>query len=543
MPSHPLLCLPRELLTTTLTFLQHEDILRCRGVCRTLRTTIDDSVALLYQVQLEIEGLIDSSKGSLCTADRLKLLLERRDRWLRMNWAKVVTLTPTRLIPETPLPYELQGGTFFNVTAHAGKFSMNMTRLPSIADPTPEYENKEFDSQFVDITVDPSQDLMVVLDLLGRLHVWSLSTLEAHPLAQKPVLREEGTAEARMTGLSIAYDLVAIVEWTGFVSATIWNWKTGAMILHGHGLDLPYLITGLTWLSSDKFVVADADTNSLLLFSLSAYDCVSPATPYTFDTLFPYVRLQLPPVHDTWHLSFFQLESTPLLATVPRDRPFIPALEHNIVVFTLQYATMDHTQVTGRFLGFVHNHHLVSHLSGGGPPPERLEDIKVVPWEEWGPQNTRLLRNNYSRATYARYVHGQRVVYPGTRDMHDGNRVLFVIVLDFNVHPKRLESIIGANGRYKDPFDRTNKVEVVHNPEVLEHRIADANGQMQTVPQSPFVEVVTTHLPYIKTSRPVDKRLEKRMSHFMMDDERLIELNHPVTQDDTYDAQVRVYTF
>ena len=224
-----------------------------------------------------------------------------------------------------------------------------------------------------------------------------------------------------MTGLSIAHDLIAIVEWTGQVSATIWNWKTGAVILvrthahspmyltqeipqHGQGNDLPYLVTGLVWLSPDKFVIADAETNSLFLFSLSSYDCVSPDTPYSFTTLLPSVRLQLPPIHDTWHLSFFQLEATPLLASVPHDRPFIPSPEQNIVVFTLQYATMDHTQVTSRFLGFVHAHHLMSHLAGRDQPPERLEDVEVVPWMEWGPENTRIIKNAYSRATYARYV-------------------------------------------------------------------------------------------------------------------------------------------
>ncbi|TFK85393.1 hypothetical protein K466DRAFT_552173 [Polyporus arcularius HHB13444] len=542
MPSHPLIGLPRELLTCALTFLEHKDILRCRGVCRTLQTTIDQSVGLLYQVQLEIEGLIDGPKGNLCTSDRLQLLLERRDRWLRLDWTNIVTLAAAKLVPETPLPYELQGGTFFNVTTYDGKFTMNMTRLPSIAGPRPTYESKNFDSQYVDITADPSQDLMVVLDVPGRLHVWSLSTCEPHPLAIKPVLREEGTPEARMTGLSIAHDLVALVEWTGQVSATIWNWKTGAMILHGHGHDLPHLVTGLAWLSPDKFVVSDADTNSLLLFSLSSYDCVSPATPYTFATLFPYVRLQLPTIHDTWHLSFFQLETTPLLASVPKDRPFIPSPEHNIVVFTLQYATMDHTQVTGRYLGFVHARHLMSHLSGRGPPPERLEDIKVVPWTEWGPQNTRIMRNCFSRATYARYVHGQRVVYPSFRDTREDNRIQYIVVLDFNLHPKRLESIVGANGRLKETFDRRIKTELVREPEALERRVADSSG-LHTVPLQPFAEKVTTSLPYVKTVKMVDKRPEKRTSHFMMDDERVIELNHRVSQDDPNDAQVRVYTF
>ncbi len=122
------------------------------------------------------------------------------------------------------------------------------------------------------------------------------------------------------------------------------------------------------------------------------------------------------------------------------------------------------------------------------------------------------------------YVHGQRVVYPSFRDTREDNRIQYIVVLDFNLHPKRLESIVGANGRLKETFDRRIKTELVREPEALERRVADSSG-LHMVPLPPFAEKVTTCLPYVKTVKMVDKRPEKRTSHFMMDDERVIELN------------------
>lgn len=138
-------------------------------VCEHFKSVIDTSVALLYKNELEIEGYVDGSRKDLCMADRLRLLIERRDRWLRLDWIQRLSLAPEKIIPESPLPYELQGGISYNVVTHAGgKYTMNATRLPSTDNPKAVYQNKPFDIQYVDITTDPSQDLMVVLDVLGR---------------------------------------------------------------------------------------------------------------------------------------------------------------------------------------------------------------------------------------------------------------------------------------------------------------------------------------------------------------------------------------
>ena len=78
----------------------------------------------------------------------------------------------------------------------------------------------------------------MTIDSSSRIHIWSLETYGAHPLAKEPVLRTEGTSRVHMTELGIAHDLFALAEWTKTVTITIWNWKTGTLILVSQPLPL-----------------------------------------------------------------------------------------------------------------------------------------------------------------------------------------------------------------------------------------------------------------------------------------------------------------
>ena len=135
-------------------------------VCKKLNTVISATPTLLYQMELDVEGYNDGPPGELCISDRLRLLRERRLRWLKLDWQHVSFLDSRYVIPITPLPYEMQGGTFFNVTDN-GKICINETRLPSSTHPEPEYRSWVQAHPLVDITTDPSQDLLICLDLHG----------------------------------------------------------------------------------------------------------------------------------------------------------------------------------------------------------------------------------------------------------------------------------------------------------------------------------------------------------------------------------------
>ena len=125
-----------------------------------------------------------------------------------------------------------------------------------------------------------------------------------------------------------------------------------------------------------------------MLFSIAHIDCDAPrATPLSSADILPHARLQLPPLHPLWHVTFFQLETTALLARAPPREPFAPAPADHVLVFTLQYATADHARLSPRYQGFVHARALLAHVPEGPPPAEG--DAPTVPWDAWGPAHTR----------------------------------------------------------------------------------------------------------------------------------------------------------
>lgn len=112
--------------------------------------------------------MIDGPAGGPCTSERLSQLLERRNRWLTLDWSHVLPLTPQEVIPQSPLPYELQGGTFLNIRNFGGQITINQTILPTGLNPHTEYTHHVLDMKVLDITTDPTQDLIALLDVFGR---------------------------------------------------------------------------------------------------------------------------------------------------------------------------------------------------------------------------------------------------------------------------------------------------------------------------------------------------------------------------------------
>ncbi|KAI0643366.1 hypothetical protein C8Q79DRAFT_174423 [Trametes meyenii] len=516
--------------------------IRNSQICTAVKSLVEGNATLLYRIELGIEGYDDGPPNGLCTSDRLKQLQERRDRWLRLDWSHVIPLTPQAVIPQSPLPYELQGGTFMNVRKHDGQITINKTVLPNKMYTDIEYMSHGLQVNALDITTDPTQDLLVLLDTRGRVHIWSLSTYTAHPRAAQAILRQQGVHDSlQITALYIAHDMVALVEWSDCVCVTIWNWQTGRTIISADGNPLSYLATGLAWLSSRVFVLADASRGELAIFSLHGVDCASPnVTPIHLNNLPPCARLQLPRIDHGWHISHFQLDTTPLSARLPRDRPFSIDPDLNIVVFTLQFVTHNHRQMSSRYMGFVHNRFLMSYVTprSSGEQPKR----NVVPWKDWGPKHSRIMTRCIASAAFARYVYGQKVVYSRN---HPIPAKQLISVFDFNVHPTRLPAtarthsearvhVVEREARLYGGDGTEVYVELVDEATVIKR---DSQSQLQ---YHPFVEDVVSGLPYIETTRFVEGPPQKR-AQFMMDEERLIELRLYGEEGPSTDT-VRVYT-
>ncbi|CDO78285.1 hypothetical protein BN946_scf184674.g7 [Trametes cinnabarina] len=536
-PAAGFLDLPRELLVDILRYLQHDDIARCRMVCNTLNSIVYDNVSLLHRIELGVERLEERAAGRFNSLERYTRLLERRARWLTLDWSHIEPLKPREIIPQSALPYELQGGTFLNVTNRSGQVTMNKITLPGRTDTRAQYTSHGLQFRALDITADPTQDLLVLLDVAGRINLWTLSAYKAHPQAATSILRPEGASNLFVTALHVAHDLLALVEFAQTMQVTIWNWKTGRTIILGNGTSLSYLATGLAWLSPRAFVLSDASRGELVVFSLENINCVAPAGSRSFNNLPACARLQLPRIENGWHMSYFQLESTPLLASHPQDRLFVASPESHIVVFTMQYVTHNHGRTSSQYAGFVHARYLMTFLNGraAGEPP------KVVPWTQWGPENARIIAQYDPTPTFSRYVHGQKVVF--SRHHHMLQRHL-LSVYDFNVHPKRVEAALHAQGKVRIVRDEAalgdgeGDVAEVYVGVVDWPTVIPRNSQ-SGLQYHPFVEAVESSLPYIESSRVVEGGAGRSVQ-FMMDDERLIEFNVSTRAGPSTDS-VRVY--
>ncbi|KAJ7881911.1 hypothetical protein B0H13DRAFT_1459124, partial [Mycena leptocephala] len=121
---------------------------------------------------------------------------------------------------------------------------------------------------------------------------------------------------------------------------------------------------------------------------------------------------------------------------------------------------------------------------------ERTTEVTVVPWDKWGPQNTRMLPGADHR--WIRHVHGERVVLP-CRDPTS------VEVLDFGIIPRRAGATTDITPSAR--FSTVLRLE----PSTLE-----VDGV--------FRDAVTTSLPYRSALRSLDKEYDL----FLIDQDRII---------------------
>jgi hypothetical protein len=93
--------------------------------------------------------------------------------------------------------------------------------------------------------------------------------------------------------------------------------------------------------------------------------------------------LLLPPTQPDIVISMFTTHSGPFVAHAPPGRLFTTSQESRIHFFSVEYVSSRNRIIPLQFCFFVHNRTLLSYIS------KMAEADSTVPWEEWGPQNTR----------------------------------------------------------------------------------------------------------------------------------------------------------
>lgn len=149
-------------------------------VTKHLRKIIIDSSQLQYTIELGKHRMVSTLPPSVgpSFSTRLKLLRERERAWKYLDWKKKDTLR----LPPTGSVYEFVGGLYGNGREDESRVtaSISFLELPSTDDPGQNLQtwtHSMGDIIIVDFTMDPSQDLLVLVALAPAEYVANLLTL------------------------------------------------------------------------------------------------------------------------------------------------------------------------------------------------------------------------------------------------------------------------------------------------------------------------------------------------------------------------------
>ncbi|KAI0047066.1 hypothetical protein FA95DRAFT_1572778 [Auriscalpium vulgare] len=182
-----LLSLPVELSTKVLQNLDLLALLACRLTCRTLKTLVDSSPSLQYQVALSRVGMRDNPYSAHTTNERIKSLAEYTDAWKHLRWTEHTVLTSESEAIRVWAVYD-------SIAAFVSNGRIVFHQLPSrLREIAAKRWEVVFPFRVEDFGFEPLQDVLIVLERdlqhVGHtLHVRSLSTGDDHPLSRKPWL-------------------------------------------------------------------------------------------------------------------------------------------------------------------------------------------------------------------------------------------------------------------------------------------------------------------------------------------------------------------
>ena len=140
-----------------------------RQVCRYFNKVINDSIEMQYIIELGADGMVDGARtnGTLPTANRLQLLLNRRARWRMLDWTDRF---PVELDGNCHA-YELVGGLFAKTMSHnnsTGAKHLTIIDLPTRTAEERKHVCEDIGVHSRDFAIDPSQDLIAVVEIDDR---------------------------------------------------------------------------------------------------------------------------------------------------------------------------------------------------------------------------------------------------------------------------------------------------------------------------------------------------------------------------------------
>ncbi|TCD61584.1 hypothetical protein EIP91_008187, partial [Steccherinum ochraceum] len=508
------------------------DLLTTGLVCCELYNIIKTSLDLQYNIELAADGMIDGPRGSgsLSTAQRLELLLDRRQRWRTLNWTRQVTVP----VMGSCQAYELVGGMFAKSMGQGAGGSRHLitTWLPSRTKSARSTVREDLGVPTRDFAIDPSQDLIALVNVDDRVHLRTISTNTPHKGAAKAELQTPVPFQIGNCFIQIVQDVVGMFFWLHGPGLIVWNWRTGEALVaclpdgrplgvHAVLLRQPAITAELhpgTWdfafLSNRAyFLTVIGGRGSIEIYT------INDASEDGLSGSIHVASLLLPETKADVEMHNFSTHSSPFLGgDVANGRPFAASQENRIHLMAFHYG-----QQGPRYHLFVKNDFLLSFTK------KYTGQRQVYMWEEWGPDNTRFLEHNV-QFQWLRYVHGLRVVLPPipshipghTGHGTGGSPLCRVCILDFNVHPKRIDDPcpIGYERGANPTFEISDETSMIPAGEIFEHN-------------------VMSRLPFSVASRTG----RFMYSGFLIDEERLIGMKLSMAFAEGDLSDIDVFTF
>ncbi|KAG1786072.1 uncharacterized protein HD556DRAFT_1531193 [Suillus plorans] len=464
-PQTGFLSLAEELLSYILSFLPHRDILRCTSVCRTLRQTYLSSSELQYIVEINGQQLlvISNPDNSIPISKRLQRLRDEAHAWFKVDtrpFLKMVPVTRTALLREIIVAggyfcsWDRLGDTamIFPVHPKPSQQSIRRNWLPGTLCSVPH-------SRKFDVFMDPAQNLIAVAYAADHNTVYiNLGALDGdgvHPEAagETLFLSDDSRSVTRKTrlkgfGRHIALSRRLNDENNSVWQLHIWDWKystTSSSILSGAVLDRPGPIE-FCFLGNNRLLVIADNLNLYSIENMSQ----TPEFLACFLIPIPSMLLQcLPMIDDIGYDSQLHMQAQ---ATMCTSDP-----THRLICLITRCARDNLALIISTRIFF---------------DLDEMAAAMPIPWEHWGPSNTRILQRP-SHST----INGNRVL----QTLHVGahNRQFILQLLDFS--PLAATNARGLGRVVKEPSTTC----------IIVDRIGTRGESLTT--SLPYVQVAFSH--------------------------------------------------
>ncbi|KAJ3992290.1 hypothetical protein F5050DRAFT_1579845 [Lentinula boryana] len=386
-----LLDLPTELLDLVFQRLDFRSLLRCTQVCHRMHYILEGSALLQYQTKLASTGKSDNRCCSWSTAVRLKKLEVYQEAWDNLRWSNNVLSFPVSNVSL----WELVGGVLalYNVTQHSFRF----IQLPSVHRGVDHREwqfNLDIDIGRGDFTIDPSTDLMVIVNRVSadnavsavfKIYFLSLTTGRPHTKARSSEIQIEipQLAESWYHEIKVFDNHLAVLFTTDFgvTELVVCSWNTGKVLKRLKN------VMSFAFLTSTLIVLNDiVGRSDIALEIIDVYD-----EPVSCCLHLPEPALGI--------ADFEMVTESPQASIIQQSNvPFTASVEDRLLV--INYRLEDSRSRERNHAIFVPVSVLLNHY-------RRSQPKQPIPWTEWGPNGTRILPVSFS-GIWVCYVHGMR---------------------------------------------------------------------------------------------------------------------------------------